>query len=76
MPGLVEAAAQVGGWQTQNVGTIGGNICNASPAADLPPTLLVADASVTLRDRTGERSLPLADFFLGRRATRAGPASC
>lgn len=73
MPGLVEAAAQVGGWQTQNVGTIGGNICNASPAADLPPTLLVADASVTLRDRAGERSLPLVDFFLGRRATQRRP---
>lgn len=69
MRGLVEAAAQVGGWQTQNVGTIGGNICNASPAADLPPSLLVADAFLTLRNRTGERTLPLAEFFLGRRAT-------
>lgn len=71
--GLVEAAAQVGGWQTQNAGTIGGNICNASPAADLPPSLLVANATVTLRDRTGERTLPLADFFLDRRATVRRP---
>lgn len=71
--GLVEAAAQVGGWQTQNAGTIGGNICNASPAADLPPSLLVADATVVLRDRQGERTLPLADFFLGRRATARRP---
>lgn len=73
MPGLVDAAAQVGGWQTQNVGTIGGNICNASPAADLPPTLLVANATVTLRGPKGERTVPLADFFLGRRLTQRQP---
>lgn len=73
MPGLVDAAAQVGGWQTQNVGTIGGNICNASPAADLPPALLIADATVTLQDRKGERTVRLADFFLGRRATLRRP---
>lgn len=71
--GLTEAAALVGGWQTQNVGTIGGNICNASPAADLPPSLLIADATVTLRAGTGERTLPLAEFFLGRRATVRRP---
>ena len=46
---VAEAAATVGGLQTQAVGTVGGNICNASPAADTVPALLVHDAEVTLR---------------------------
>ena len=53
---LAEAAATVGGRQTQNIGTIAGNIVNASPAADLVPALLVADASVTLLAKDGTRS--------------------
>ena len=66
-PALAEAAATVGGWQTQAVGTLGGNICNASPAADTAAPLLVADATVELASSSGLRQVPLQDFFLGRR---------
>ena len=52
-PALAEAAATVGGWQTQAAGTIGGNVCNASPAADTLPPLLVADAQVELASTRG-----------------------
>lgn len=72
-PALQEAAGTVGGWQTQAVGTIGGNVCNASPAADTAPPLLVADAHVTLRSSSAERRLPLHEFWLGRRATSRHP---
>ncbi|HSJ28538.1 MAG TPA: xanthine dehydrogenase family protein subunit M [Acidimicrobiia bacterium] len=70
---LAEACSTVGGWQTQEVGTLGGNVCNASPAADTIAPLLVADASVTLASTGGTRSMPLVDFILGRRSTAARP---
>lgn len=73
LPALAEACSSVGGWQTQEVGTVGGNVCNASPAADTIPPLLVADASVTLASSDGVRSMPLAEFVLGRRQTAARP---
>jgi len=66
-PALSEAAATVGGWQTQAVGTLGGNICNASPAADTAAPLLVANAIVELRSARGTRRVPVQDFFVGRR---------
>lgn len=66
---VAEAAATCGGLQTQAVGTIGGNVCNASPAADTLPALLVHDARVTLRSAGGDRTLALEEFLLGRRAT-------
>ena len=67
---LRQAAAQVGGWQTQMVGTIGGNICNASPAADTLPPLLVHNARVTLASQArGSRVVGLEKFLLGRRQT-------
>jgi len=66
---LAVAASLVGGWQTQAVGTIGGNIANASPAADLVPPLLVHGATVTLASSSGERQLPLGSFITGRRQT-------
>ncbi len=72
-PALAEAARTVGGWQTQAIGTIGGNICNASPAADTAPPLLVGDAHVTLRSTSGERRMSLTDFWLGRRSTARRP---
>ena len=68
-PALARAAGLVGGWQTQSVGTIGGNICNASPAADLAAPMLIADAHVILASESGERRLALADFLLDRRTT-------
>ena len=72
-PALAASAGMVGGWQTQAVGTIGGNICNASPAADTAPPLLVADTQVTLTSRRGERRVPLRHFFLDRRRTALEP---
>ena len=72
-PAVADAARLVGGWQTQAVGTVGGNICNASPAADLAPPLLVADAHVTLASKSGERRVPLDAFFMGRHATARRP---
>jgi xanthine dehydrogenase iron-sulfur cluster and FAD-binding subunit A len=63
----------VGGRQTQNVGTVGGNLVNASPAADLLPALLVADGEVTMQSSAGERVLPLPAFLLGRKETALGP---
>lgn len=66
---LQQAARQVGGRQIQNVATIGGNLCNASPAADGVPPLLVLDALVELQSASGHRTLPLADFIQGPRKT-------
>jgi len=59
---LSEAAAVVGGHQIRNVATVGGNIANASPAADVVPVLLALDAEVTCLGPSGERSLPLEAF--------------
>ncbi len=69
LPSFVQASSTVGGWQTQEVGTIGGNVCNASPAADLGAPLLMAQATLVLVSSGGERRLQAADFFLGRRQT-------
>lgn len=68
-----ESAGTVGGWQTRSVGTIGGNICNASPAADTLPALLAHDAQVGLASTTGNRTMPLSEFLLGRRQTACKP---
>jgi carbon-monoxide dehydrogenase medium subunit len=73
LPALVRAAGLVGGRQTQTVGTIGGNIANASPAADLVPPLAVYDAQVVVRSGDGERSVPVLEFITGRRATALLP---
>ncbi|SLN38685.1 FAD binding domain-containing protein [Oceanibacterium hippocampi] len=67
--GLKRAAREVGGIQIQNVATIAGNLCNASPAADGVPPLLALDARVVLASATGEREVALADFITGNRAT-------
>jgi carbon-monoxide dehydrogenase medium subunit len=66
---LTEASAVVGGRQIRNVATVGGNIVNASPAADLVPVLLTLDATVDLLGAAGARSLPLDDFLLDRGRT-------
>lgn len=66
---LREAARQVGGRQVQARGTVGGNLCNASPAADGVPPLLVLDAEVELASLRGSRRLKLGDFILGNRRT-------
>ena len=66
---LVQAAREVGGIQIQNRGTLGGNLCNASPAADGIPPLLALDARVELASARGTRSLPIDAFVLGNRRT-------
>ncbi|HVH02054.1 MAG TPA: FAD binding domain-containing protein [Amaricoccus sp.] len=70
---LRQAAAEVGGVQIQNAGTVGGNLCNASPAADGVPPLLVLDAEVELAGPAGRRRLPLAAFLRDVRATARRP---
>ncbi len=72
--GLKSAARQIGSIQIQNCATIGGNLCNASPAADGVPPLLALDAEVELASAGGRRRMTLAAFLTGYRATalRAG----
>ncbi len=71
--GLRAAARQVGGVQVQNAGTVIGNLCNASPAADGVPNLLALEATIELASRAGTRHLPLEDFVLGNRRTARRP---
>ena len=70
---LQQAAREVGGRQIQNAGTIGGNLCNGSPAADGMPPLLALGAEVELASATGVRRLALADFGTGPRQTALRP---
>ena len=63
------AAREVGGRQIQNRGTLAGNLCNASPAADGVPALLVLDARVRLQRLGGSREIPLGAFITGNRST-------
>lgn len=70
---LQQAARQIGGRQVQNAGTIGGNLCNASPAADGVPPLLVLDAEVELASNLGMRRMGLKSFVLGPRQTALAP---
>lgn len=65
MPMLIEAARLVGGHQVRNAGTIGGNIVNASPAADTVVPLTAAAARLVLAGLSGRREIALADFLLG-----------
>lgn len=67
--GLRAAAIEVGGRQIQNQGTVAGNICNASPAADGVTALMALDARVVVAGPAGEREVPLHDFVLGNRET-------
>lgn len=72
-PFLAEACGQVGSPQIRNRGTVGGNICNASPAADTLPVLIALEAEVTIRSLAGERRLPLAKFITGPYKTALKP---
>ena len=64
-PALVTSAREIGGVQIQNMGTLGGNLVNASPAADGVPPLFVLDASVVLRSARGECVVPVVDLATG-----------
>lgn len=62
---LIDAARQVGGVQIRNVATVAGNFCNASPAADSVPPLIVLDALLTVLGSKGEREIPVDAFITG-----------
>lgn len=66
---LVQAAREVGGWQVQHRASLGGNLCNASPAADGVVPLLALDAQVELQSVGGVRRLPLSEFITAPRTT-------
>ncbi len=70
---LKSAAREIGGVQIQNRGTVAGNLCNASPAADGVPPLLALDAEVELVSSAGTRRISLADFIVGNRKTLRRP---
>lgn len=67
--GLKLAAREIGGMQVQNAGTLAGNVCNASPAADGMPILLALDAEIELASAAGERTILLSEFVTGNRKT-------
>jgi carbon-monoxide dehydrogenase medium subunit len=64
-PALAEACESIGSIQTRNRGTLGGNLCNASPAADSAPPLLCLDAAVTISNPSEQRQVSLTEFFIG-----------
>ncbi|HZP27093.1 MAG TPA: xanthine dehydrogenase family protein subunit M [Dehalococcoidia bacterium] len=64
-PIVVDGSSIVGSLQTQNLATIGGNICNAAPSADVVPALLCCEAKLRLVSPAGERTIPVEEFFTG-----------
>jgi carbon-monoxide dehydrogenase medium subunit len=70
---LSEAASQVGTYQIRNLGTIGANLANGSPAADTAPPLIVLSATINLQSKHGRRKLPVEEFFTGVKKTALRP---
>jgi CO/xanthine dehydrogenase FAD-binding subunit len=66
VPLLSEAARSIGSVQIRNLGTVGGNICNASPSADMATALMALDAKVHVYGKDGAKTYPMAEFFQGR----------
>ena len=64
-PVLAQAASALGSIEIRNRGTVGGNLCNAAPSADMAPALLVLGAKAAIVSKRGERVVPLEDFFVG-----------
>lgn len=73
LPALAESAALVGSVQVRNLATVGGNLCNAAPSADMAPPLLALDAEAVVAGPGGERRVPLRSFFTGVRRTVLEP---
>jgi CO/xanthine dehydrogenase FAD-binding subunit len=71
--GLKAAGRAIGGVQIQHRGTVVGNLCNASPAADGLPNLMALDARAELTSATGHREVPVGDFVVGNRRTMRRP---
>ena len=72
-PALVEAAHSIGAVQTRNLGTLGGNLITCVPSMDSGPTLIALEASVTVANAAGRRSMPLPELFVGPRKTSLKP---
>ncbi len=72
-PAVAQACLLIGSVQIQNRGTIGGNVCNASPSADTIPPLLAYDAVAVAAGPEGTRRIPLAEFFQGPGRTALAP---
>lgn len=73
LPIIARAIRFFGSRQIKNRGTVGGNLCNASPIGDLAPVLLALDAVAIIRSGTGERSVAMSEFFLRYRETALQP---
>lgn len=73
LPVLIDAVENIGSVQVRNVGTIGGNICNAAPSADTGVALLTLGAKVRIVSAAGEKTVALEDFFLGPNKTIVAP---
>src|SRR5712691_3549709 len=72
-PALAESGALVGSIQVRNLATVGGNLCNAAPSADMAPPLIALEAEAVIAGPKGRRRVPLASFFEGVRKTVLGP---
>ena len=72
-PALAKSAAEVGGPQVRNRGTVGGNLCAASPAADAAPALLALDAVAVVEGTNGRREIPVGQLFLAPKKTCMTP---
>jgi carbon-monoxide dehydrogenase medium subunit len=72
-PALSESGALVGSVQVRNLATVGGNMCNAAPSADMAPPLVALEAEAVIAGPKGRRRVPMADFFTGVRKTVLGP---
>src|SRR5215813_7014726 len=70
---IAESAALVGSLQVRNLATVGGNLCNAAPSADMAPPLVALEAEAVIAGPGGERRVPMADFFTGVRKTVLAP---
>jgi CO/xanthine dehydrogenase FAD-binding subunit len=70
---LVESAALIGSVQVRNLASVGGNLCNAAPSADMAPPLLALNAEAVVVGPKGERRVPLSSFFIGPRETVLSP---
>jgi carbon-monoxide dehydrogenase medium subunit len=70
---IAESGALVGSVQVRNLASVGGNLCNAAPSADMAPPLLALDAEMVIAGKSGERRVPIASFFTGVRTTVLKP---
>jgi aerobic carbon-monoxide dehydrogenase medium subunit len=70
---LAESAGVVGSLQVRNLASVGGNLCNAAPSADMAPPLIALDAVAVIAGPNGRREVPLTDFFVGVRRTVLAP---